>query len=274
MNQDKIGKFISKIRKEKGMTQADLGSKVGVSSKSVSKWECGRALPDIGILIELSEALDVSITELLKGEKLPKITNDDINDTTSDSVKFYQKTAKKKSLKIIISLILLLFLVSFILLFIFVVNNYNNFSIYSISSVDENYTVSGTLINNNSELSMVIGDIRSKKYDESNKIEVTAYSYSLFYDSLLIVSHTYVDIIDYYSSLSNLSIYVNNNERLSMIYKTNFSEPLKIVIKLYLENGEEEVIEIPLKVEREFSNTKLFYNKIVSRPLGEFGISK
>ena len=56
------------LRKEKGLTQEQLGAKFGVSGKSVSKWERGVNAPDIAILEKLSNELNVSINELLKGE--------------------------------------------------------------------------------------------------------------------------------------------------------------------------------------------------------------
>ena len=72
MDQVKIGKFIAELRKEKNMTQQQLGDKIGVSFKTISKWENGRGMPDLSSLKPLSESLDISINELLSGEKIKK----------------------------------------------------------------------------------------------------------------------------------------------------------------------------------------------------------
>ena len=72
MDQIKIGKFIAELRKEKNMTQQQLGDKIGVSFKTISKWENGRGMPDLSSLKPLSESLDISINELLSGEKIKK----------------------------------------------------------------------------------------------------------------------------------------------------------------------------------------------------------
>lgn len=72
MNQEKIGKFIQELRKEKGLTQQELASKLNVTDRAVSKWENGRGLPDLSLIKPLSEELDISINELLSGEKLNK----------------------------------------------------------------------------------------------------------------------------------------------------------------------------------------------------------
>ena len=70
MNQEKIGKFILELRKQKGMTQKELAEKVSVSDKTISKWECGNSIPDISYLEALCNSLDISVNELLSGERL------------------------------------------------------------------------------------------------------------------------------------------------------------------------------------------------------------
>lgn len=68
MNNEKFGKFIAELRKEKNMTQKDLASKLKITDKAISKWERGLGFPDIVLLKPLSEIFEVSITELLNGE--------------------------------------------------------------------------------------------------------------------------------------------------------------------------------------------------------------
>ena len=72
MNQQKIGKFIAKLRKEKNMTQQELARKIGVTDRAISKWENGRGLPDYSLLQDLCDTLSISINELFSGEKLSK----------------------------------------------------------------------------------------------------------------------------------------------------------------------------------------------------------
>lgn len=70
MNQVKIGKFISALRKENGMTQEQLGEKLGVTNKTVSRWENGNYMPNIEMLSLLSKEFGVSINEIISGERL------------------------------------------------------------------------------------------------------------------------------------------------------------------------------------------------------------
>ena len=70
MDQIKIGKFIAELRRTKGLTQEALGDKLGVTNKTISRWENGNYMPDIEMLQLLSQEFDVSINELLSGERL------------------------------------------------------------------------------------------------------------------------------------------------------------------------------------------------------------
>ena len=72
MEQQKIGNFIHELRKEMNLTQKQLASLVGVSDKTISKWETGRGIPDTAIMSELCHVLGISINELLSGERLSK----------------------------------------------------------------------------------------------------------------------------------------------------------------------------------------------------------
>lgn len=69
MNQEKSGKFIAKLRKEKNMTQEQLAEKMGVSINAVSKWERGLSFPDVSLYKKLCKELDINIEELINGEK-------------------------------------------------------------------------------------------------------------------------------------------------------------------------------------------------------------
>lgn len=72
MNQVRIGKFIAESRKKKKLTQADLAEKLGVTEKSISNWENGRNMPDLSLFKPLCDELDITINELLSGEKIKK----------------------------------------------------------------------------------------------------------------------------------------------------------------------------------------------------------
>ena len=70
MNQEKIGKFIQELRKEKDLTQQSLAEKLGVTDRSISNWENGKCMPDLSLFKPLCEILNISINELMSGEKI------------------------------------------------------------------------------------------------------------------------------------------------------------------------------------------------------------
>jgi len=65
-----IGKFIQEQRKSKNLTQVQLSQIIGVSEKTISKWECGNGFPDTTLILPLCKALDISANELLSGKRL------------------------------------------------------------------------------------------------------------------------------------------------------------------------------------------------------------
>lgn len=69
MNQKQIGRYIAEKRRIKNLTQAQLAEQLGISDKTVSKWECGRSMPDYALIQSLCETLDISVSELIEGKE-------------------------------------------------------------------------------------------------------------------------------------------------------------------------------------------------------------
>ena len=72
MDQEKIGKFIFELRKEKKMTQQELADKIGVTDRAISKWENGRGMPDLSLMKPLCDVLGITLNELISGERIEK----------------------------------------------------------------------------------------------------------------------------------------------------------------------------------------------------------
>ena len=80
MNQIKIGRFIAECRKGKGLTQLQLSEKLNITDKAISKWERGIAMPDSSIMLELCDILEITVNELLSGEKISMENNNEKNE--------------------------------------------------------------------------------------------------------------------------------------------------------------------------------------------------
>ena len=98
MDQIKIGKFLQELRKEKGLTQEQLAEHVGVARRTVSRWETGSNMPDLDILIELSDFYAVDLRELLSGERRNEQMNEEMKDTVL-KVADYSNEEKERLLR-------------------------------------------------------------------------------------------------------------------------------------------------------------------------------
>ena len=96
MDIEKISNIIKTKRKEKGLTQEELASKINVTEKAISRWETGRGTPDISLLVPLSEELGISVSEILKGKEDKK---EDKN--IKEIVSYIDKTKKEKDNRVI-----------------------------------------------------------------------------------------------------------------------------------------------------------------------------
>ncbi|MGE4353993.1 MAG: helix-turn-helix domain-containing protein [Oscillospiraceae bacterium] len=115
MDVQKTGILISEVRKEKGLTQKQLAEQLHVSDRTISKWERGAGFPDISLLEPLANALDVSVTGLLQGERIPAAEADF---TVRNAIAIVYKQMKARTRKrvgtIAASIILTVFFAGFI----------------------------------------------------------------------------------------------------------------------------------------------------------------
>lgn len=96
MDQIKIGRFIAKTRKELNMTQRQLADVLGISDKTISKWECGKGLPEVSLMLPLCDALQITVNELLTCERIALTDyKEKAEDNIMDLMNENQKIAKE-----------------------------------------------------------------------------------------------------------------------------------------------------------------------------------
>lgn len=98
MNQIIIGKFIAQKRKEKNLTQEQLAEKIGVSNKTISKWETGKCMPDYSIIEILCQELNITLAELMNGEEDEKSIHTYDNEQIIEMIKEMQNLKNIKTL--------------------------------------------------------------------------------------------------------------------------------------------------------------------------------
>ncbi len=141
MDNNKVGKFIQEIRKEKKLTQKELGDMLFLTDKAISKWERGLSLPDITMLNSLAKALDVDVSEILNGErgKKEKLNQTEIKEELERMNK--NKISKKKQKYLIVGIILIL------ILSLFYIFDYIKYHPSVIKNGSNNYKLGNYIIN-------------------------------------------------------------------------------------------------------------------------------
>lgn len=107
MNQQKIGLLLKTLRKEKNLTQEALAETLNVSSRTVSRWETGSNMPDISLLVELSEFYQISIPEIIDGERKSEKMNQETKDIAVKMAEYSKNKLNMEKMKIINALLML-----------------------------------------------------------------------------------------------------------------------------------------------------------------------
>lgn len=135
MDQKKIGRFIAENRKLKKMTQVELAEKLGVSDRSVSKWENGRCMPDLSLFEPLCEELGITINEFLSGEKIKKEEyQEELEKNIVNTIDYSQKQVDGQKRKVSYILMITGMLISFSAFMLFSPEN-SWISLYSITGI-------------------------------------------------------------------------------------------------------------------------------------------
>ena len=122
MDLDKIGKFIALSRKNKRLTQEQLAEKLGVTNKTISRWETGKYMPDLSLLKPLSDELGITLNELLSGEKLEKEKILEKTEKSLISTIDYTNKKIKKTTTIFISILTIIIILITIVVSLYVID--------------------------------------------------------------------------------------------------------------------------------------------------------
>ena len=225
MKEEKIAKFIKKIRKENNLTQKDLANKYNVTYQAVSKWENGKNLPDKMLLKQMSKDFNVSLDDLFDGN-------------------FSKKNNNKRNIYIAILLIIIIIGIFYIIIFL---NKDKSFEFKTISSNCNDFNITGSVAYNNSKTSIYISNVYyCGKEDNTvyDSIECILYERNGNTETK-ISEYKYNDITTISDFLDNMSFTIDNYNSIC----TNYSnESLYLLIK-YNKDGYIMSHEIPLKLD-------------------------
>jgi len=238
VNQEKIGKFIAQLRKEKNISQEQLAEKLYLTRQAISKWESGKSLPDGYNLQKLGEIFDVTVNELLAGEHINK-------DNEQSIINFQLNLYEDRNKKIVLIRKILIILITVCCCFLgyYFINFYNSFKVYTISGNNENIRIDdGFLVVTKEKIYFQLGKINNVNgiknlrlfYTDKKDIVYTIYTCQECQDISLIDKVGY----DQYFNYKDIGSLINNMK-----------------IEIQFDNNVEV---IKLKFKRDYSNNKLF----------------
>ena len=241
MDQKRFGEFVKKLREEKNLNQEQLGNEVHVHRTTVNKWEKGNALPLNDTLVLLSNFFDVSIDELLAGERFNNKNKNDKNKDVVLDLLNHQRNLNKY-LKIIF---IILIIVSFVFLSYYFFKNYNTISVYGIRGEGEKYNIKdGVLIISKNRSYLKLGTVIDKKTNENLIADVNLYVEKKNGKQVSVYKSTSDMLITDYNDFKNLYLDDTLKDEYDNFY-------VKVIYKKH-----EEIININLT--RYFKNEYLF----------------
>lgn len=245
----KSGQFISELRKEKCMTQADLGTILGVTDKTVSKWERGVNIPDILMIREIAKVFNVTTDEILNAER----------DKTEVStiLKFY----RNKKLRYALAGICGAFILFTLVLLVYFTNNYDKSKVYKFYNVTDDYEISGYIYGIGNNVRVVLDDLELENIKEYEKLKITSYTIKTNLNGIIVYDYSFDVDDDEYISFSTI---VNEMKKLSVSVQ-NINTNLELYegyIYVKIVGSEQKFYEIKLEFDCsiDLRNNRFFYN--------------
>lgn len=271
MNQEKTGKLIAHLRKKENLTQEQLGEKLGITGKSVSKWERGINAPDISLLRPLSEILNTSVIELLDGEEKDnkkEITNQkELDNTIINGITMYKNKYLNRLKKIVIILLIVTITICISSISLYTLNNYEKIKMYNLYTENKNIELSGNLIIDPYNNTIVISEIfYNDKYVGTNKeIKAKAVKVSIESKNKTLIEQGSLDAENY--SLKNLNEHLlpiriihSSSINDEPLFQNKEIEDLYIVISYVNELEEIHQLKNKITIVKQFENNKIIYN--------------
>ncbi len=258
MDQEKIGRFIAKCRKEKELTQEQLANIINVNTKVVSKWENGLSVPHTLILMQLCEALDITVSELLNAQKKSLSHNEIENDKNNDINKLEKiegGNPKKKLFNYLIIIVVIMCFISFFVFFSFRNTDKDKNCVYVVTSKDNRFLINGIITNNQNQNFLSINTLG---VDSQLNNSLYAFQYSLIVDSTVVYQIGNLSLYDYNSNdplfyfndkFNEIDIYIEEDSKTSESVLEDILSKNIILEILYLdEELSVNTIEVPLAI--------------------------
>lgn len=237
---------IYRIRQERKLTQKEIGDIIGVSDRTISKWENGTTVPDLCQIRNICKKLEISPSLLIKSEK-----------KLSDNITNLRRKIGKILNYILHNIFLITFILVFILLLLYFINNYNSIKIYDLKYNSENISFeNGYLFKTKVTNILIINDIKINKI-KYNPIDTKVKLYTLVNGDKKII----------YTSENLNNIYIEENKSGADLLSKDVIESIKqnlyLLIETKDENNNEYNYECQITFKEKYNNNKLLYKSYI-----------
>lgn len=237
---------IYRIRQERKLTQKEIGDIIGVSDRTISKWENGTTVPDLCQIRNICKKLEISPSLLIKSEK-----------KLSDNITNLRRGIGKILNYILHNIFLITFILVFILLLLYFINNYNSIKIYDLKYNSENISFeNGYLFKTKVTNILIINDIKINKI-KYNPIDTKVKLYTLVNGDKKII----------YTSENLNNIYIEENKSGAGLLSKDVIESIKqnlyLLIETKDENNNDYNYECQITFKEKYNNNKLLYKSYI-----------
>ena len=237
---------IYRIRQERKLTQKEIGDIIGVSDRTISKWENGTTVPDLCQIRNICKKLEISPSLLIKSEKKLR-----------DNITNLRRKMGKILNYILHNIFLITFILVFILLLLYFINNYNSIKIYDLKYNSENISFeNGYLFKTKVTNILIINDIKINKI-KYNPIDTKVKLYTLVNGDKKII----------YTSENLNNIYIEENKSGADLLSKDVIESIKqnlyLLIETKDENNNEYNYECQITFKEKYNNNKLLYKSYI-----------
>lgn len=246
---NKLGKVLINLRKEKDLTQKELAEALHTTDKSISRWECGTGRPSLEMMYEISEYFGVLYTDLIAARVSDKHEDDKIVEKIVDELSGAgKKRMKKIKIGFIISIILILILIG---IFIFS-NSYNRFKVYKVYGESNSINfVSGMYIETKMRDVLYFGNLRIKDVEVKDTDIISV--------DLYIIENEEEIIIKNYSTLNEIYFILSEQDN-DIDDLSDYFDNAYLRVSITDDDGKTEKYEAKLEFTIDFSNNKIYYD--------------
>jgi len=248
--ENKLGVVISKLRKEKGLTQKDLADKLNISDKAVSRWETGGSSPNMEMLLRISQFFNVPLNDLITA----RVSSDDKDDNlVKEIIQEFSEMNKRNSKRIRTVILATIIIVLILTIAIIFTNSYNRFKVYNVNlESEEIYSVTGIYVETKIKDSLYLDSlkIRNYEYSETDTISVDLY----------FLKDGTEHILQSYSSLDHIQ-FINYQSYIKIDDLSNYFDNLYLRVTIIDNKNNQTSYTGRLIFVMDFSNNKVFYNE-------------